>query len=162
MIAIDTGVLIWGIRGHVQEGREDMVSRARDLIADHKERRIPVMVPSIVLAEYLSDFDSASQEKQRIAVAQSYFVAPFDNEAAWIAGELYDKEKVRVIREGGTPKQCIHADLKIIATAIAHGATAIYTDNTKDFKNLARGRILVHEIPPVPGRQGDLPGMEQK
>jgi predicted nucleic acid-binding protein len=150
MISIDTGILIWGIREHAQAGREDMIERSKSLIRDHQDRRIPIMVPSIVLAEYLATFDAKSQEEQRDIIGRNFFVAPFDNKAAWIAGELYDKARIKSIQQGGTPKQCVHADLKIIATSIAHSATHLFTDNLQDFTTLAGGKIIVKPIPELP------------
>lgn len=152
MISIDTSILIWGIREHVQTGREDMIDRAKWLIRDHKDRGIPIMVPSVVLAEYLATFDNQSQVEQREIIGRNFFVAPFDNKAAWLTGELYDKARIKSIQQGGTPKQCIHADLKILATAIAHSATTLYTDNLQDFLTLAAsdGRIIVKGVPALP------------
>ena len=80
MIAVDTCILIWGVREHSQAGREDMIVRCKRLIDDHKARRIPIMVPAIVLAEYLARFDADEQLKQRETIARNFFVAPFDNE----------------------------------------------------------------------------------
>lgn len=153
MIALDTGILIWGVRGFVQPGREDLIERCRWLIQDHRDRRIPLMVPSIALAEYLADFDEQSQDEQRKLIGANYFVAPFDNEAAWETARLFDRERVRAIRQNGTPKQWIHSDLKIIATAIAHGATHLYTDNVKDFQSLANDRIQIKPVPALPQRE---------
>ena len=45
-------------------------------------------------------------------------------------------------------RQCLKADYKIIATAIAHHATRIYT-NDGHFRSLALGRIFVEDIPPL-------------
>jgi predicted nucleic acid-binding protein len=150
MICIDTCILIWAIREHVQPGREDMIPRSKALIKDYADRSIQIMIPSIVLAEYLAEFDEQDQVVHRKIIADNFFIVPFDNAAAWEAGLLYDKARVKAVKANGTPKQCVHADLKIIATAIAAKATHIFTDNVKDFTSLANGKILVGEVPLEP------------
>jgi predicted nucleic acid-binding protein len=160
MIAIDTCVLIWGVKEHRQHGREEMIDRCKWLIRDHQQRKIPIMVPSVALAEYLSDFTEAEQMAQREIIGRSYYIASFDSAAAWQAALLFDRERIRAIKSNGTPKQCVHADLKIIATAISQGAIELYTDNVKDFRSLAHGSLTVKDIPEIPLAQAKLPGIE--
>jgi hypothetical protein len=98
---------------------------------------------------------------QREIISKNFFVAPFDALAAAIAAELYDKRIMEDARqETKLPRQCVKSDLKIIATAIAHKAVRIYTDDNH-FTSLARGRILVSPIPQVPPKQGDLFGAQE-
>ena len=164
MKAIDTCVLIWGIRGHLQEGREDLVERCRTLIEIYKRRHEAIMVPSVVLAEYLCGFSLDLQKIQRAYLESNFFVAPFDAAAAAIAAEIYDRLVMDERRLAGTGRQCLKADLEIIATSIAHGASHIYTDNFDDFNALGKGRIIVERIPenepdrtePTPPRAGNL------
>lgn len=156
MKAIDTGLLIWGMRRYVQTGREDMVARCVAFLQDCKSRREVVMLPSVVLAEYLCGLPREVQIIHRDSLQRNYFIAPFDARCADIAAELYDKDNLDALRVLGTGKQCLKADLQIIATAIAHGATAIYTDNRSDFQTLGRGRILIEDIPELPPRQLEL------
>jgi predicted nucleic acid-binding protein len=145
--AIDTHVLIWGVRRHVQEGREDMIARCERLIEKIKATHSTIMLPSIVVSEYLIGFDLDAQMRQREILSKNYFVAPFDTKAGWIAAELYDKGVFdRAREESKLGKQCLKADLMIVATAIAHGATCIWVDDGH-IKTLARGRILVKIIP---------------
>jgi len=144
------------MKGHVQPGREDMIARARSLIKQSRQRKIPLMIPSIALAEYLADFEEGDQSAQRDQFAKGFFIAPFDTKAAWCAGEIFDRERMRVVRENGTPRQSVHADLKIIATAISHGASCIYTDNVRDFRSLANGKIIVEELPEPPSQQTQM------
>jgi len=90
------------------------------------------------------------QTQQRRIFGRHFFVAPFDARAATIAGRLYSKKKMQEAQSGGQGcRQCVKADLKIIATAIAHHAGRIYTDD-KQFRSLACGEIIVEDIPPLP------------
>jgi predicted nucleic acid-binding protein len=111
------------------------------------------MVPSIVMAEYLADFAPEKQKAQQAIIGRNFFVAPFDAKAATIAGELHSKRLMKELRaRSDIPRQCLKADVQIIATAIAHGAVRIYTDDG-NFRKLAQGRIIVEDIPlvrPIP------------
>lgn len=160
VFALDTTIVIWGVRELVPPGREDMVPRCVDLIRSLKERRVPIMFPSVAVAEYLAGFSAAEQKIQQAIISEHFFVAPFDMRAAAVAGELFDKRLMKTVRqETDIPRQCLKADLKIIATAIAHGATSIHADD-KHFTSMACGRILVKEVPPVRDRQDNLPGFD--
>ena len=157
MDAIDTQILIWGVKKEQADGRPDMVPRCIALLEMLKQQRHIIMVPSIVVAEYLADFPPERQEEQRRIIGKNFFVAPFDAAAATVAGAIYSKAKMKSAR-AKTPacRQCVHADLKIIATAIAHGAKRLYTDNTPHFVTLAVGKILVDDIPPLEKLQQGL------
>ena len=120
MVAFDTMILIWGVRRERQRGREDLVERCVDLIKHLKEQRTTIMVPSVAVAEYLAGFSAENQKIQQDIIGEHFFVAPFDMKAAAIAGELFDKQRMKAIREDtDLPRQCLKADLHIVATAIA-------------------------------------------
>jgi predicted nucleic acid-binding protein len=145
--AVDTSILIWGVKRESPPDRPDMVSRCVALIESLKGKRSVIMIPSIVVAEYLADFPLERQAEQRQIFGHHFFIAPFDARAATIAGEIYSKTTIHQAQsDTGICRQCLKADLKIIATAIAHGAARIYT-NDKHFTKLACGRIIVEGIP---------------
>jgi len=148
--AIDTGVLIWGVKQQSAKDRPDMVSRSIALLASLKRKHSVIMVPSIVAAEYLIDFPLDRQEAQIQVLGRNFFIAPFDAKAAAIAAEIYSKKIMQQAQcDTNLGRQCLKADLKIIATAIAHGAAHIYT-NDRHFNSIASGRIIVEDIPSLP------------
>ena len=109
MIALDTMILIWGVKREQPSNRqdEDLVSRCIDLIKDFKERHTTIMVPSVVVAEYLAGFSAEDQKIQQAIIGENFFVAPFDMKAAAVAGELYDKRRMQEVRKDtDTPQQC--------------------------------------------------------
>lgn len=162
MVAFDTMILIWGVRRQAPPGREDLVDRCVDLIKHLKEDRTTIMVPSLAVAEYLVHFSAEDQKIQQAIIGESFFVAPFDMKAAAIAGELYDKQRMQAIRaDTDLPRQCLKADLNIVATSIAHGATRIYVDD-RHFRTLAHGRILVNDVPPLRDMQTNFLSSEDK
>ncbi len=160
MQAIDTHILLWGIKRQATPGQEDMVPRAEWLLKDLKARRIPIMVPSVVLSEYLFQTPLDDQDVEADVITSNFFVAPFDTPAAKIAAQIYSSKVIHQIRDKmGIPRQVLHADVKIVATAIAHGAVRIYTLDDH-YRDLARGRILVCQVPEVPHKPQELFGEE--
>lgn len=124
-----------------------MVEKCKALIDDYKRRRIVLTVPSIVLAEYLTDFTLDKQKQQQAIIGRHFHIGPFDAKAAAIAAELYSKHLINQVRDdSGVPKRCLKADFKIIATAVAQGAARIYSDD-QHFTKFAQGRILVDKVP---------------
>lgn len=60
---------------------------------------------------------------------------------------MFDKTKYKAIKAGGVPGQCLKADYKILATAIAHGASRIYVDDNHFSSIASRGEIIIDPIP---------------
>jgi len=114
------------------------------------------MIPSIVLAEFLTGQDPVSQRSVKEIIGKAFFIAPFDAKAAVIAAELFDKQEFDAAKqESEVGRQCLKADYKILATAIAHGASAIYA-NDQHFIKFADGKIVVRDIPLMPRAQKEL------
>jgi hypothetical protein len=66
------------------------------------------------------------------------------------AGRLHSKRLIAQVKKAtGIPRPMLKDDLKIIATAIAHRAVRIYTDDEQD-QSLAQGQIIIETIPPLP------------
>jgi predicted nucleic acid-binding protein len=148
MIAVDTNVLMWGVRGEPDSSGRQMVERCAALFQDLSEQRAKVMVPSIVLAEFLQGQDIESQRQLRAIIGKRFFVAPFDAQAAGIAAELYATSNYKQIQAdcNNVYAASLKADYKVVATAIAHGATKLYADDTQ-ISAIAHGRILVVAVP---------------
>ena len=53
LICFDNHVLIWGIKEQAQEDQEDMVTKTKKFINSIDDKEILVLIPSIVLAEFL-------------------------------------------------------------------------------------------------------------
>ena len=114
------------------------------------------MIPSVVLAEFLTGQSLDSHRSVREIIGKAFFVAPFDAKAAAIAAELFDKSTFDTIRQDDqVGRQCLKADYQIVATAIAHGATTIYADD-EHLPKIADGQILVRPVPDIPGTQNNL------
>ena len=125
-----------------------MVDLARRFI-DSLGPRDTIMVPSVVLAEYLAGFDDAKRRETQLSILRKRFYIPaFNTPSAALAAELAKHPDVPgVIEEVGRVK--VKADIQIIATAIIHSAEAIITDNIDEFQRLAAGRIKIRPVPEV-------------
>lgn len=86
---------------------------------------------------------------------KNFFIAPFDTKAAMLAAELQRECFGALKSDENISRQALKADIKIVATAIAHGAKAIYSDDSH-FQRISNGRILVKQVPPLKGGQRDL------
>ena len=154
MICIDTMVVIWGVQ---RNRNATMVDRTRRYLSYLEQQNERVMVSSTSVAEYLYGIPLAEQANELAVLSDMFFVPPFDLHAASIAGSISGSQEYQQ-RFGAAKKRernVLRADLHILSTAIAYGASAIVTDNVADFEPFAGGRIRVMEVPNIP-EQGKL------
>ena len=109
------------------------------------------MVPAPAAAEYLQGFDDKERQEQLAALKRYFFVPSFDLPAAAIAAELSRRSDVWDLKHAD--RQKVKTDVQIIAIAIAHRAELIVTDNVKEFRAIAAGKIAVSEVPGVEEQQ---------
>jgi predicted nucleic acid-binding protein len=121
---------------------------------------IPIMVPSIALSEYLTGCSEKSREANRAFVEANFFVAPFDAKCSAIAANIWDATAVGEAKaEAKVGKQSIKADIFILATAIAHGATTLWVEDGHFFK-FAQDKVIIKGIPALAGPDpGPTPGV---
>ena len=119
------------------------------------DQNITIMVPAPVIAEYL--VGATDTQIQELEVLRRGFEIPsLDAPSSTRAAILQRGGIVNEIRaEYGTPRQSIKIDAFIIAIAIENHASRIITNNVREFKKLARGQILVDEVPVIQ-QQGDM------
>jgi predicted nucleic acid-binding protein len=159
LICIDTNILIWGVQGVARAGQEGMIERTqrflRRLAADGEQ----IMVPAVVVGEYLYAFPADEHEAQIQALSANFFLPPFDIRCAAIASRI---QTVGPAVQGvAGVRNTLKADCQIIATAICHGADRIITANVDEFVRLACNRIPVSSVPEV-WEQGDFVEEQQQ
>ncbi len=159
-IAVDAQTLIWGIKKEATENRKHMIARASHFFEKCQSDRQQVIIPAQSLSEFLVGYSIDQQQKSVAALSRSFIVAPFDAKAAMIAAQIQDDwdEVKQIMREHGIVKQHIKADINILATAITVGATHLYSEDGQ-MRSLAKGRILIANLPEVSVKQSTLPGM---
>ena len=152
-VALDNHVLIWGLREHASSGQEDMIPRAKDLIAECTKKKTKMMIPAVVLAELLTAIDNKHHALVHNLIRSSFVVPPFDSASAVTFAKLWqDRQETGVLEllkeERSVSKQELKADCFIVATCIAHKAEAIYSHD-ETLKRFANEAIPVLEIPRV-------------
>lgn len=158
LVCIDNHVLIWGIRKQASPTQQEMIERAAQFLESLDEKRVQVIVPMPVVAEFLVGAD----EKDHATILQTFherfILAPYDALAA-LATARVRKKNLQSQREAAVrqelaemPRPQIAVDHMIIGIALANRAECIYTHD-KPLKRFAEGHIAVREIPLALERQ---------
>ncbi|MBL8114456.1 MAG: PIN domain-containing protein [Acidobacteria bacterium] len=158
-ICLDTNIITWGILEKCTEGQEALVAQARRFVESLDRAKTRAMIPSIVLAELLQGLPLERHEAFVRPISRRFFIAPFDAAAALAFGKLQKEREsdgtIRSIREAGRSRDQVKADIMIVATAMSHGASAIYSHDD-DVRRIAGRRIAVLRMPRLAGPQGEL------
>jgi len=151
LVAIDTNILVWAIR---KEGPPEKLKRAAWLIHELDDVDAQIIVPTIVVTEYLRPY-AHQYHAEQVAVLESRFnIMPFDVKCASWAARLFDRGQPMREKEVEGRRNLLNADSMIIATAYVNGAERIYSDN-EDFRDLA-GTIQNWSVMELPNIAPDL------
>lgn len=155
LVAIDTQTLIWAVR---KDGTAEELERAEWLFEQLEVEKAQVVIPSVVIAEYLGPIPKSKHAATIEAINRRFLIKPFDVECASLASELFNIGKP--MRPSGIPlgREVLRADTLIIATAKVHKAKVFYS-NDKDCLALAK-KVL--DARPLPINSPYLTGMAQK
>lgn len=149
---IDTNMLIWGIEGVVRPGQEDMPTRALALFRQLSKDHVRVVVPSIVLAEFLLGIPTDDHARFQEIVNRRFMVVPYDGRAALHFATVWRSRKedhvIQQMRAAGRLKAELRADAFVVATAMAAGAKMIY-GHDDDVRRFANGFIPFTDIADV-------------
>lgn len=148
MRAVDTQVLIWGVKKASSPTRAHMIQRAEDFIDECRKNKEILMIPAIALSEFLAGYDDADRPAMEQKMTASFYIAPFDALAASIAAEIWHKKPAwqKIQSDLTISRQCLKADLAIVATAIAHKAKRIIAEDA-GVHAFSAGRILCDHLP---------------
>lgn len=167
LIAFDTQILIWGVQGSSRPSQRGMIPRTRSLIEEvakqQTKRQTELVIPLPAAVEYVCGFPVDDQARQWATLSSRFRLIPFDLRAAQIASQIErrrsdlkpKKTKKKTSRKrtasrrtaADIARQKVKVDVQIIATAIAAGASSIYSDETKHFAELAAGfKIQVLDV----------------
>lgn len=158
MIALDTNILIYASKQPHEADPRGFHQSARELIlgfeTQQKEKR--VILPSLCLAEYLTQVPKSKRNAVLKSLESWSFIAGFDAKAANITADMmrdvfedWKKEKVNQPESdyAQRSRQIIKSDVIVLTTAVAHGGTILYTTDEGVFSRLAGGRIDVKPLP---------------
>lgn len=138
--------LVWGIR---RRGDPKKVKHARYLFESLDKEKAQIIVPSIVVMEFVVPCKTPKERDDVIARMRSRFlIAPFDAKDAALAANLWcDGKNARQMNKSGA-RVCLKADALIIATALGHGAEVFYTDDDDCF-NMAQKVMRAKRLPTI-------------
>lgn len=148
-ISIDTHVLIWGIREFAEVGQEDMIEKTKAFLVQCRKDRVEIIVPAIVLGEFLTDIDPQMHQKITELIRSAFVVVPFDSAASAIFAKLWrDRQSAlkQIRKETKSTRAALKADSMIVAASIAHQAEVIYSHDD-GLRKFAGTKIPVNPIP---------------
>ena len=146
VVAVDTMTLVWGIR---RKGPKDRISHAGYLFKELEEDEAQIIVPSVVVLEFITPIRSSDERANVIAaLTERFLIEPFDVRDAALAAELWNegKSKREMKKEGA--RACLRADALIVATAKNHGATEFYTEDNDCFE-MANKVMTAKRLPSI-------------
>ena len=151
LVCVDTHILIWGIREHVEDGQESMVYRTKAFFEWCKSNNTTIMVPSVVVGELLTAIESNHHAMVINLLETGFDIPSYDAKSAALFARLWrEKKKSGLVGEIQSnlqaTRQELKADCMIVATAISRNAEVIYSHDAK-LKSFANGNIKVHELP---------------
>lgn len=161
-VCIDTHILIWGIQKEASTGQKQMISAAQAFLRHLDSEGADILIPSVVLGEFLLRIPTGKHETVRAFFEQRFKVPPYDAASASRQAEVWQGSKdegVYDVLRGDeiASRSEIRADCMIIGTALAHGAALIYSHDQKTLGKLAKGFIKVLQMPEI-AEQRDIFG----
>jgi predicted nucleic acid-binding protein len=146
-VAIDTNVLIWGVR---QEGPEKMKERAGWLFDQFEEDGVQVWVPAVCLAEYLIPVPPEKRAAVVAEISRKFHIQPLDAIAATFAAGLWEFGKKRIRKGLEYDRLIVKYDLIVVGCAKSAGVSALFT-NDEDCRVLAEQvGIRGNDLPTMP------------
>jgi len=152
LVCLDTQVLIWGVQERARTGQEEMIPRAKYLFSELTRTQTKILIPSIVVGEFLLGIPLDIHGKTLSNLGESGFITPpYDLQAAarfaalWKAREK--KGLIEKIKEEYEARRTqLRADCMIIATALAQNSSCIYSHDRR-LRAFAGDAIHVYDLP---------------
>jgi len=154
VVAIDCMTLIWGVR---KKGPPEKIKHAAILFDQLDNEDATIILPSIVVAEYLTAVPGKDHERT-ITAMKRFQIEPFDVRDASLAARLWNEGKTK--RQMGTQgaRIALRADSLIIATAKNRGAQEFFTEDSDCLKMAAK----IMTASRLPTMSPFLPGIDPK
>lgn len=149
--AIDTQILIWGIRQAASTGQEGRIGEAIAFLEWSAGKGDEIVVPATAVAEFLVGEPPENHAAVLSRIADAFRILPFDVRAVSLAGTLrQDKQFISGLRDQqNTTRVQIKADIEIVAVSKACGVDRIFS-NDKQLRSLAtRARLAASALPPL-------------
>ena len=140
-------VLVWGVRKH---GQPERIKHAGILFDELEEDEATVVLPAIVVAEYITPLRTQKErERTSAALAKRFQVEVFDIRDAVLAAKLWNDGKTRREKAKPNVRTCLRDDTLIIATAVNRGAKVFYTEDDDCFDMAKRAGMNAKKLPTI-------------
>lgn len=151
IVCFDTHIVIWGVKKTANPEQEDCIPKAVHLIEKCEKDGIEIIIPSVVVAELLCILDDDEKNKLLGTLEKHFLIIPFDLHAALHYSQIWRRHH-GLRAELGVTREQMKADFMIVSTAVARGASCIYSHDGP-LRAFAKGHIEIKELPPAPPRQ---------
>ena len=150
LVAVDTQVLIWGVRQIATPGQERRVGPAVALIESLIERGDTVALAAPAVAEFLVGEPVERHAAVLAALSARFPILPFDVRAVSLAAALrHDDDFLRRMKESFSRKRVVlKADIQIVAVAKAAGVGRIYSEDAGLRAVANRAGLPASPVPP--------------
>jgi predicted nucleic acid-binding protein len=123
-----------------------MASRAKILMQNLEIESATIVVPAIVVTEYLVGIEPEHHEATMSVFREAFEIPPFDLKAVSIAAKLWRAHRTLPVEEQ-LGRIVLKADVLIVATAKAFGVTHYYS-NDKGSRRLAeQAGLIAQDLP---------------
>ena len=153
LVCFDSNVVIWGIKKKASIGQEYMIEKTEKFISHLDKSSTQILIPSVVLAEILSTESKENQKKFLKIISSNFIVGDFNQLTAKLFAELFNEniEHDKQLRiENEIRKDKMKLDYMIVASAIEHNASCIYSNDRKHLERFAKNKIKILDIPSIP------------
>jgi predicted nucleic acid-binding protein len=150
-VVIDTSIVLPGLVGIHGEMDKPQCLRGRAFFDWLAQRSTQAAITAPTLAELMLHRSGPLAANILLIIKSRLRVLPFDERAALLLGQLNqmrmaDGEIQRLVKQTNQTKRMLRFDLQVLATAKAHGATMVYSEDEGQ-RALAAGFILANPIP---------------
>lgn len=153
LVAIDTMILVWGIR---EDGTAEQRKRVYWLFRKLDDEQAQIVVSSVSVSEYLIRVEPAKHAEAIAQISSRFIIQPFDARCVSLAAQLFVDGKAQREMGKDDARKSLRADTMIVACAKAAGVSALYT-NDGGCRNLAKGIGLdAYDLPGQPEYLCDL------
>ncbi|MCC6910167.1 MAG: type II toxin-antitoxin system VapC family toxin [Phycisphaerales bacterium] len=147
IVAVDSMILAWSLR---EDGSEDQRSRTQWLFDQFEEEQCQIIVPTVVLAEFLVPLSEQRRTEMLGAMSGSFLLAPFDVRCAAIAASLIPSALDGRKKGEANSRHSVKVDAMLVATAKVWNAGRVYSNDTKCRELAQRLGLVSHDLPKQP------------
>jgi len=129
---MDTQVLTWIKRTPkvmADERQRQKIEQAGYLLEELEASKAQIMLPSVVVAEYLSAIAPGDRGNVLAELSEQFWIVPFDQKDTITAARLFDFGQTTRKKGQVNSRRVLRADSLIVATIKNHGAREFYCED---------------------------------